>query len=96
MEEHELEHVDLKEHVQLFSSNSNVITYQERMSSPKFFDDCQPLVNMINTEHELNFTIIRPKFDKIDKEDYVRFIVYDDSSLVPSHYSKFLKLLIQR
>lgn len=53
-------------------------------------------MNMINTDNELNFTIIRPPLNKIDKEDFVRFIVFDDSSLIPSHNTRFLKLLIQR
>lgn len=53
-------------------------------------------MNMINPENELNFTIIKPTFNKIDKEDYVRFFVMDDNSLLPSHPSNFLKLLTAR
>lgn len=61
------------------------------IQSPKFDDSCQPIMNMINGEHELNFTINNPPFIKIDKEDFVRLTVYDDSSIVPCYNSTFIK-----
>ena len=83
---------NLKDHIQLFNSNSQVITFGELLQSPKFDDACQPLQSMINPEHEVNFTIVGPLYSKIDREDVARFTVHDSNSLLRSHAAQFLRL----